>query len=72
MVSVSKLDRSLEKIDLMKLLLFLMVFIIITFTIVFTLIIPRKSSLFSKFTTATAMIQMKNRTKSSVFQQSRL
>lgn len=40
MVSVSSLDRSLEKIDIMKLLIFLMVFIIITFSFVFLLIIP--------------------------------
>jgi len=40
MVSVNNLDRSLEKIDIMKLLIFLMVFIVITFTFVFLLIIP--------------------------------
>lgn len=40
MVLVSSFDRSLEKIDLMKLLLFLMTFIIITFSFVFLLIIP--------------------------------
>jgi len=37
---VNNFDRSLEKIDLMKLLIFLMVFIVITFTFVFVLIIP--------------------------------
>ncbi len=37
---MSSFDRSLEKIDLMKLLLFLMAFIIITFSFVFLLIIP--------------------------------
>lgn len=40
MVCVSNIDRSLEKIDIMKLLLFLMAFIIITFSIVFLMIIP--------------------------------
>jgi len=37
---VNSFDRSLDKIDIMKLLIFLMVFIIITFTFVFLLIIP--------------------------------
>ncbi|MDD4505616.1 MAG: hypothetical protein PHE60_04505 [Sulfurospirillaceae bacterium] len=37
---MSNIDRSLEKIDIMKLLLFLMAFIIITFSIVFLMIIP--------------------------------
>ena len=40
MVRVSNIDRSLEKIDIMKLLLFLMAFIVITFSIVFLMIIP--------------------------------
>lgn len=40
MVPVNSLDRSLEKIDIMKLLIFLMAFIVITFTFVFVLIIP--------------------------------
>lgn len=41
MVYVSNsIDRSLEKIDLMKLLLFFMAFIIITFSIIFLMIIP--------------------------------
>ena len=40
MVCVSNLDRSLEKIDIMKLLLFLMAFIVIIFSIVFLMIIP--------------------------------
>lgn len=40
MVCVSNIDRSLEKIDIMKLLLFLMAFIVITFSIVFLMIIP--------------------------------
>lgn len=40
MAFVSNIDRSLEKIDLMKLLLFLMAFIIITFSMVFLMIIP--------------------------------
>lgn len=37
---MNSFDRSLEKIDLMKLLLFLIVFIVITFAFVFLLIIP--------------------------------
>jgi len=37
---VNSIDRSLEKIDLMKLLIFLMVFIVITFGLIFILIIP--------------------------------
>lgn len=37
---MSNIDRSLEKIDIMKLLLFLMAFIVITFSIVFLMIIP--------------------------------
>lgn len=37
---VSNLDRSLDKIDLLKLLLFLLAFLIITFSFVFALIIP--------------------------------
>ncbi|MBP1681472.1 MAG: hypothetical protein H6Q35_1811 [Proteobacteria bacterium] len=37
---MNSFDRSLDKIDIMKLLIFLMVFIIITFTFVFLLIIP--------------------------------
>ena len=40
MVSVNSFDRSLEKIDMMKLLIFLTVFIVITFAFVFILIIP--------------------------------
>ena len=40
MAYVNNFDRSLEKIDIMKLLIFLMVFIVITFTFVFVLIIP--------------------------------
>lgn len=40
MVYVSSIDRSMEKIDLMKLLLFFMAFIVITFSIVFLMIIP--------------------------------
>lgn len=40
MVYVSSLDRSMEKIDLMKLLLFFITFIVITFSIVFLMIIP--------------------------------
>jgi len=40
MVFVNNLDRSLEKIDLMKLLIFLMAFIVITFGLIFTLVIP--------------------------------
>ena len=40
MVYVNSFDRSLDKIDIMKLLIFLMVFIIVTFTFVFLLIIP--------------------------------
>ena len=37
---MSSIDRSLEKIDIMKLLIFLMVFIVITFGLIFLLIIP--------------------------------
>ena len=37
---MNSIDRSLEKIDLMKLLIFLMVFIVITFGLIFILIIP--------------------------------
>ena len=37
---MTSFDRSLEKIDLMKLLLFLMVFLVITFGFIFILIIP--------------------------------
>lgn len=37
---MNSFDRSLEKIDLMKLLLFLMVFIVITFAFIFLLIVP--------------------------------
>lgn len=40
MACVNNFDRSLEKIDIMKLLIFLMVFIVVTFTFVFVLIIP--------------------------------
>ena len=40
MAYVNSFDRSLDKIDIMKLLIFLMVFIIITFMFVFLLIIP--------------------------------
>ncbi len=37
---MNSFDRSLDKIDIMKLLIFLMVFIIVTFAFVFLLIIP--------------------------------
>lgn len=37
---MSSIDRSLEKIDIMKLLIFLMIFIVITFGLIFLLIIP--------------------------------
>ena len=37
---VSNLDRSLDKIDIMKLLIFLMIFLVLTFVFVFLLIIP--------------------------------
>lgn len=37
---MSSIDRSLEKIDVMKLLIFLMVFIVITFGLIFLLVIP--------------------------------
>ncbi len=40
MAYVNSFDRSLDKIDIMKLLIFLMVFIIVTFMFVFLLIIP--------------------------------
>lgn len=40
MVYVSNIDRSLEKIDLMKLLFFLIAFIVIVFSMVFLMIIP--------------------------------
>lgn len=40
MVYVNSIDRSLEKIDLMKLLLFFMAFIVIIFSIIFLIIIP--------------------------------
>ena len=37
---MNSFDRSLDKIDIMKLLIFLMVFIIVTFAFIFLLIIP--------------------------------
>lgn len=37
---MNSLDRSLEKIDIMKLLVFLMIFIVMTFAFVFLMIIP--------------------------------
>lgn len=37
---MSNIDRSLEKIDLMKLLLFLIIFLVVTFGLIFVLIIP--------------------------------
>ena len=37
---MSSVDRSLEKIDLMKLLLFLIIFLVVTFGLIFILIIP--------------------------------
>ena len=37
---MNSFDRSLDKIDMMKLLIFLMVFIIVTFAFIFLLIIP--------------------------------
>lgn len=40
MVYVNNFDRSLDKIDIMKLLIFLMIFLVITFVFVFLLIIP--------------------------------
>lgn len=38
---MSSIDRSLEKIDLMKLLIFLIVFIVIVFSLIFVLVIPK-------------------------------
>ncbi len=35
------MDRSLEKIDLMKLLLFLILFIVVVFFLIFTIVIPK-------------------------------
>jgi len=40
MAYVNNFDRSLDKIDMMKLLIFLTVFMVITFTFVFLMIIP--------------------------------
>lgn len=37
---MNSFDRSLDKIDIMKLLIFLMIFIVVTFAFVFLLIIP--------------------------------
>ncbi|AFL67796.1 hypothetical protein [Sulfurospirillum barnesii] len=37
---MNNLDRSLDKIDIMKLLIFLMIFLIVTFAFIFLLIIP--------------------------------
>lgn len=37
---MSNVDRSLEKIDLMKLLLFLIIFLVLTFGLIFMLVIP--------------------------------
>lgn len=37
---MSNFDRSLEKIDFMKLLLFLIIFLVVTFSLIFVLIIP--------------------------------
>ena len=37
---MSSVDRSLEKIDFMKLLLFLIIFLVVTFGLIFILIIP--------------------------------
>ncbi len=41
MVCVSSVDRSLEKIDIMKLLLFLIVFLVVSFSLIFILVIPK-------------------------------
>ena len=65
---MSKLDRSLEKIDLMKLLLFLMVFIIITFTIVFTLIIPNVKEYRSLHADYNRVLLHKNRVEKLYFE----
>lgn len=37
---VNNIDRSLEKIDFMKLLFFLIIFLVVTFSLIFILIIP--------------------------------